>query len=157
MTTTGRRSPWAVFFVAFTLVLLFIPPSISMAAGEEEIPMLDFFDSGSFDRKLSGELKKDPAKVMVKFPAPATVNKIPERMDKWFSQVEHYGGTVELKEEESTRGILGVIIDLLIGAYRLTKEKMTYGPVEDYNAEIWYETADGAITKVLFVRKAEAQ
>ena len=125
---------------------------------KSQAPVLDFFDSGSFDNKLSKSLRKGPQEVIVHFPAPITVNIIPERMDKWLSMVEHYEGTVELKTEETaSRGLVGAIIDLIIGAYALAKEKITYGPVENYNAEIWYEKGNGNITKIVFARKEPAQ
>lgn len=126
----------------------------ALAGDEQEI---DFFDSGSFDRKLSATLNADPPSVKVSFPAPISVNKIPQRLDKWFAMVEKYEGTVELKVEgEPTRGIVGAIIDLIIGVYEIAKEKITYGPVEDYNAVIYYEKGSGTITRVIFIRKDQA-
>lgn len=151
--------PWrAAGLLCLALVLGFGFTAVCPAAAAEtkdETPTIDFFDSSSFDRKLSAALKNKPSVVRVEFPAPITVNEIPVRMDKWLSQVEEYGGTVELKPEFSDRGILGAIIDLIIGAYRLAEEKRTYGPVEHYNAEVWYTKEDGRITKILFVRKEQ--
>jgi len=156
MTGLAFRSWRAAGLLGLALVFGFGLPGACLDAAAEtkdEAPTIAFFDSSPFDSKLSAALKKEPPVVRVEFPAPVTVNEIPERVDKWLSQVEEYGGTVELRPEDTTRGIIGMIIDLIIGSYRLAQEKMLYGPVEDYNAEVWYKKEDGRITKILFVRK----
>ena len=148
---------WSVFLA---LGMFFLPAggpgsAPGASAADKDNAAIDFFDSGAFDRKLSGALRKDLPEVRVKFPAKVTVNSIPKRMDKWLASVEKYGGTVELKvdEEYSTRGIFGVVIDLILGAYELAREKILYGPSENYNATVYYMKGDGTITKVVFTRK----
>ena len=57
---------------------------------------VQFLDSFSFDRKLSASLGAGQPQVDVLFPAVITLNNIPERMDKWLSKVEKFGGKVEI-------------------------------------------------------------
>lgn len=148
------------FSLVLTAILIIALSGVVMAGdenGEEkkEDPSVQFFDSGAFDSQLSRALRADSPQVFVTFPAEVNVNKIPERLDKWFAMVEEYGGTVELKVDEDypVRGVVSAIIDLIIGAYQLARHKITYGPVEDYNAVIYYIKDEGTITKVVFSRK----
>ena len=133
----------------------FSAPARADETQKDEAPIIEFFDSSSFDRHLSKALKKTPPMVKVIFPVSFTVNDIPERLDKWFNQVEEYGGTVKLEAEDTpeTRGVVGAIIDLIIGAYQLAKDRILYGPAKNYNAVIYYEKKEGHITRVIFNRK----
>jgi len=113
---------------------------------------LQFFDSGSFDRKLASELKGGPPAITIGFPASVNINKIPERLDKWFYMLEKYNGTVNLEpdSEYAERGLIAEAIGLVIGTYDYVKEKITYGPIQNYNATVYYEQGSGKITKVIF-------
>ncbi|MEW6266301.1 MAG: hypothetical protein AB1641_24775 [Thermodesulfobacteriota bacterium] len=155
------RAMFRIFILISTLTALTLGGAVTAsAAGEEDKAKnnFDFFDSGAFDRQLSSALRSDPPEITITFLEQVSVNKIPQRLDKWLSQVEHYGGKVELKQEgdAGTRGILGAVLDLIIGVYELAKEKIMYGPVEDYNAVIIYEKGSGVIKKVVFTRKTTA-
>lgn len=115
---------------------------------------LSFFDSGSFDNKLSSTLRAGDPEVYITFAEPLTVNRIPPRLDKWLAAVEKYGGKVELKPEATgSRGILGAVIDLILGIYDMAKEKILYGPAEKYNVDIFFQQGTGVVTKMVFVRK----
>ena len=116
---------------------------------------LDFFDAGSFDNKLYAALAKDSPRVQIRFPAPITLNKIPERLDKWFSMVEKHGGKVALEAEPEppSRGIITEVISLIVGAYGVLKEKWLYDPVKNYDATVHYLPSTGKVTKVVFTRK----
>jgi len=123
---------------------------------DQGVPEIEFFDSGSFDRKLSVSLRKAPQTIMAKFPATVTTNNIPERLDKWFFMVEKYEGAVRLEPEKgelAERGILEEAISLVIGAYNFMKEKAIYSPVKDYDAVVYYKPGTGTITKVVFTRR----
>ena len=158
--STGFRSmistKWNIAWIMILAVCIFASTPAS-AQDDKAADAVKFFDSGAFDRQLSSALKKDPAEVHIDFPVAINVNKIPDRLDKWFYQVEYYEGTVELKEDETvtTRGILGIVLDLIIGVYEIAKDKIMYGPVKDYNCVIYYDKSDGTITDVVFVRKPE--
>jgi hypothetical protein len=159
MLPLGRsRNTW-VWLPWLLLALAVFPVWWPMPAGAAETKddpnKISFFDSSSFDLKLSRALTADPPQVRIEFPSPVNVNGIPGRMDKWFYQVEKNGGSVELKEDESlpTRGVLGMVLDLIIGIYELAKEHLLYSPAADYNAVIYYDKSNGNITYVLFVHK----
>lgn len=150
-----RRLFFSGLLAVLVMALVWIvQPRPAILAEESDQPNVEFFDSGSFDRKLSNALNADPPTVTVTFPAPITVNGIPERLDKWLAMVEKYGGTVELKpEDDGTRGLISEIISLIVGIYEAIKEKMIYEPVGDYNATVFYKKGEGTITRVVFDRK----
>ena len=147
-----------VLFMVLAFILA-MGTAISPARADEtqkgEPPVLEFFDSSTFDRHLSKALRETPPEIKVIFPVSFTVNNIPERLDKWFNQVEEYGGEVKLEAEDTpeTRGVVGAILDLIIGVYQLAKDKILYGPVKNYNAVIYYEKKEGKVTRVIFNRK----
>jgi hypothetical protein len=144
--------------MVLTLALVlsgFMGQALADESKKDETPVVEFFDSSSFDRHLSKALRETPPQVKVIFPVSFTVNDIPDRLDKWFNQVEEYGGTVKLEAEDTpeTRGVVGAIIDLIIGVYQLAKDKILYGPAKNYNAVIYYEKKEGHVTRVIFTRK----
>lgn len=131
----------------------------------QDISDIQFFDSGSFDRKLSLALRKSPETITATFPAAVTTNNIPNRLDKWFFMVEKNEGAVKLEPESgpktdteeggfTKRGLIGEAISLVVGAYNFIKEKAIYSPVKDYDAVVYYKPGTGTITKVVFTRRA---
>ena len=116
---------------------------------------IDFFDAGTFDNKLYSALSKNQPLVTVNFPQKIKLNNIPERLDKWFSQVEKHEGTVELQAEpeRASRGLITELFSLVVGTYNIIKEKLLYAPIKNYNATIYYLPSAGEITKVIFTHK----
>jgi len=118
-----------------------------------------FFDATAFDRRLSTDLREDSPDVTVYFHAPASINAIPERLGKWLTMVEKYGGTVEPREDPDygTRGFITTGVSVVLGAfmdvYRMVRESLLYKPVKDYNGTVFYSKVDGTMTKVVFTRK----
>jgi hypothetical protein len=49
--------------------------------------------------------------------------------------------------------LIGDIVSLIIGAYDILKEKILYGPAEDYDVSVFYEKGSGRIIKVTFTHK----
>ena len=123
----------------------------NMTASEK----IEFFDAGTFDRKLSSKLRKDPQEVTIDFLADANVNDMPERMDKWFAAVEKGEGVidVEVDPDYRTRGIISEVIALVIGAYEFVKDKWIYSPAQNYNVTVYYIQGTGEITRVIFTHK----
>jgi len=156
-----RVSPFAVLCLVTGLVLAIaaagcVTTKESAAVSSKAVlSEVNFFDAGSFDRRLSSALAQDPPEVTVLFPAAVTVNKIPERLDKWFSMVEKHEGTVKLEPEPEigTRGVVTALLSLAVGAYNLLKEKFLYDPIKDYNAIVRYKKSSGKITRVIFKHK----
>lgn len=142
------------------LMLLLTAATLTVGCTPKEVPLpeaksqVEFFDAASFDRHLSSALKADLPEVTVIFPAAITLNSIPERLDKWFSKVEEYGGEVKLIPVSDTdKGIISEMLSLLVSVYDYLKDKAIYFPVKEYDAFIYYKKNTGIITKVVFERK----
>lgn len=120
---------------------------------------VDFFDTYTFDRRLASGLRDEPTTVDVYFRAPASVNAIPDRLGKWLTMVEKYGGTVEPREDpnDQTRGLITGGLSVVFGAfaslYQVIHNKLLYRPVKAYNATVFYNRSNGMMTRVVFTRK----
>ena len=118
-----------------------------------------FLDSGLFDQTLSKTMwgKTDP--ILVNMAAVATVNDVPERLDKWLYQIgESTGGKVEIEPDPAlpqSRDLALLGLSLAIQAYSFAKEKMTYHPARYYDATLFVDPADGRITRVMFTLRPE--
>ncbi len=124
------------------------------AAGATPQKEVQFLDSLSFDRKLSASLAVNEPEVTVFFPASITLNNIPERMDKWLSKVEKFGGKVEIQAEpDADRGIISEIFGLFVKAYEAIEEAVIYSPAKNYNVMIYYKVKTGLVTRLVFARK----
>lgn len=147
------------------LIVLFVAIALTaFGCKAKQIPepeardKVEFFDSESFDRKLSSALKADLPSVTVLFPAAITLNSIPRRLDHWFSKVEEYEGEVKLVPVSDTdKGIFSEIMSLLVSVYDYLKDKVIYHPVKEYNADIYYKKNTGIVTKVVFERKPDSE
>lgn len=119
---------------------------------EGEVP---FFDLGNFDSKLSKALRESEDEVTVVFPAPITTNDIPERLDRWFAQLEKRGGTLEVAPDPDfgSRGIIGEVFEVVIRFKDYLENERTFGPLKDYNASVYYYPGTGEITRVVFKRR----
>ncbi|MBF0466736.1 MAG: hypothetical protein HQK88_15435 [Nitrospirae bacterium] len=132
------------------------PEAVSKDNKCEVAPQVNFIDTSSFDEEFSAALKKKCDNVTVKFLTPTQTNKIPGRLDKWFSRVVKYGGTVKAEidpEVDEGRSIFGIIFDFISTIAAEIKENALYGPVENYNAIIFYQKSTGDITRVFFKHK----
>lgn len=124
------------------------------APGEVVPTGLEFYDSLTFDRKLSKSLGVGHARVTVTFPAAITLNNIPERIDKWFAAVEESGGTVRAAPEVyDERGVLEEIFTFFVRLYEHVAGVCIYAPAKEYDVLILYEKQTGIVTRVLFLRR----
>ena len=130
------------------------------AGGAPTEKSVDFFDAYSFDKRLSSNLKEGPSTVDVYLRAPATVNAIPERLGKWLTMVDKYGGTVEARNESDAqlRGVAtsgaSLVVGAVVGLYQAIRSRALYSPVKAYNAIVFYNGSDGVMTRIEFTRKA---
>jgi len=163
-TGSGWRVRVCLLTLACGIILWGLGCSVSLAAVvpssravEKSVPPIDYSDLDTFDRSLSGALRGRASNVTVQFVVPTTVNEIPARMDKWLSMVEKYGGQVKAAPDPdipaTSRGMISDVISLVVGAYNLAREKILYGPSENYNATVYYERGSGRITRVVFSKK----
>jgi hypothetical protein len=119
-----------------------------------------FLDSGLFDQTLSKSMwsKTDP--ILVNMAAVATVNDVPERLDKWLYRIgESTGGSVRIEPDPAlpqSRDIAMLGLSLAIQAYSFAKEKVVYHPARYYDATLFVDPADGRITRVMFTLRPGA-
>jgi len=115
-----------------------------------------FFDSGLFDADLSSKLYSYPEKFVIKPAGGVTVNKMPERLDKWLSMIKQENGTVQLKEYSpgSTKDI-GLLVEMAVQLFDLAKEAATYRPARKYDAIVEYDKSTGDVRQITFYKKAE--
>ncbi len=126
------------------------------APGEDVPAGLEFYDSLTFDRKLSRAMGVSHPQVTVTFPAAIILNNIPERMDKWFAAVEEYGGKVQAAPEVyDERGILEEMFTFFVRLYEHVAGVCVYTPSQRYDALILYDKPTGIITRVLFLYRED--
>lgn len=146
------------FALFMASVMLTAGCSTKSAALPDPQPTVDFFNSDTFDRQLSSGLKADLSEVNVIFPAAITLNSIPKRLDIWLSKVEEAEGKVQLIPlSEGDKGIFTEVLSMMTTAYEYADNKALYGPVEEYNAFIYYKKTTGIVEKIAFERKETAE
>lgn len=146
-------------FALFTAGMIFSAGcSTKSAALPDPQPSVDFFNSDTFDRQLSSGLKADLPEVNVMFPAAITLNSIPKRLDIWLTKIEEGEGKVQLIPlTDGDKGIFTEVLSMMTTAYEYADNKALYGPVEEYNAFIYYKKTTGIVEKIAFERKETAE
>ncbi|RVU38154.1 hypothetical protein EOI86_02300 [Hwanghaeella grinnelliae] len=122
---------------------------------ESELIFLDF---AGFDEDLSREMAADKSMIAVDVPAAFSLNDVPERLDRWFSKVKESGGDVQAREklsedERQTRGIVGVLLDIAVSAFKAHEAEEMLRPAQDYNVLVEYNKDTGKADRVLFYRR----
>lgn len=134
-----------------------IPPNsfdqVPTAALPNEPIQLVFFDSRTFDFDLSNAMRAGSPEISIDVPAAFTLNKIPERVDRWLYSVKESGGAVVATPEFQTRGLFAVVIDVLVSVFVKLDEKLTFAPSDRYRATLLYR-ADGTVSKIVFNRRS---
>ncbi len=119
---------------------------------------IKFVDTSDFDDQLGDRLVEKYAMVVVRPVAPFTVNQIPERLDKWLYAVKQRGGKVELEELPpetllAKRSVFSFLVDFLIRAFDLIRERVKYDGTQDYDVKISYRTDTGRVERLTFIRR----
>lgn len=140
-------------------------PNGDPALAQEKAVPIEFFDSQTFDRKVSRELAKNPRRTVIAVNDQIPLSQLPARLDNWLSAVDNDGGAVEIKPEASaedgapkTRSILAVASIAFSAISKigdLIKESV-YDPAKNYDATIYYKTTDTGtrvINSIVFTRK----
>lgn len=127
----------------------------TLANPESELVFLDF---AGFDEDLSREMAADKSMIAVDVPAAFSLNDVPERLDRWFSKVKESGGDVQAREklsedERQTRGIVGVLLDLAVSAFKAQEAEEMLRPAQDYSVLVEYNKDTGKADRVLFYRR----
>ena len=125
---------------------------------EEVEPLAYDEESLLFDSKLSLALRNSEDEFVLETPKGVKLTKIPEKLDKWLSRVKESGGTVKAQAlpepgEMKTRGIFGVLLDVVLYLLGVAKEELTYGPADDYNAMLHFDKKTGEVKHIVFYKK----
>lgn len=117
-----------------------------------------FLDTSGFDSDLSQGLSGNNQEVVVDAPAKFNLNNIPERINVWFSKIQESGGKVQAQPipqegEMATRGLLGLLIDVVVSLVDVAYERAMYGPAEDYNVLLHYDAKTGEVERATFYRR----
>ncbi|MCP4696682.1 MAG: hypothetical protein GY862_07520 [Gammaproteobacteria bacterium] len=135
--------------VYFLVVLLF---SACMTNPPAPAGKIAFLDTDIFDKQMSSSMSANLDTIEVAAISPFSVNRIPERLGKWLSTVNEGEGTIIT--EPKTRSFIGVL-SALPPVFVYVKDRMLYGPGENYNATIHYNPKSGLIEKVVFSSKTQ--
>ncbi|OGR36349.1 MAG: hypothetical protein A2051_03035 [Desulfovibrionales bacterium GWA2_65_9] len=120
-------------------------------------PTLPYVNADAFDRKLSSSLAERPACFEVLFPLPVSMKKLPERLDKWLSAIEKFGGKVEAVPVAELRGLFANLLELAIKLYDLITARDLYAPAQQYNATVYYKRSTGTVVKVVFTLREQGK
>lgn len=120
---------------------------------------LQFFDEGGFDFDLSKAMRERNRLIDVNVLAPFSLNNLPKRLERWFKELRDREGSVKAKKVDPdimvSRGIVGILIDVVLSIFETSAEKALYGPSEYYDATLLYNEKKGAVTQILFTHKEQ--
>jgi hypothetical protein len=143
--------------------LLALVCALGSCAGDAPPPPseLGFVDSQIFEKQLRESLAADHPTVTVLFRGTdATVNRLPERLDKWLYVVSKQDGSkVDFVPDPAfpaSKGVLGIALGVGMMGYKLIEKEVHYFPVRAYDATVYYHPATGTLTRVVFTHKPEA-
>ena len=96
-------------------------------------------------------MRAERPEIVVDVPAGFSLNKIPERVDRWLYSVKQSGGEVVAVPEEQAgrRGLVAAVIDVVVSIFEKVDEMHMYAPSERYRATLLYRS-DGTVKTVLF-------
>lgn len=170
--TTWAKWKAAIAFQLFTLLIfsfmLASCASKSVPNGCKDLESdLNYYDSATFDSRLSRSLSCKPDKIKINIPTPEYTRAIPKRLDNWLAAVDESGGEVKVVKDPNREseyavksfdgglivGILFDMVEIAKIAYQAIEDRVLYGPAKGYDATIYYEDGTGMITEVVFSRK----
>lgn len=138
------------------------PSQVAAAATMQEVVPgsvnVMFLDTTGFDKNLSQGLRGRIEEVVIDVPSKFSLNEIPDRMSVWLSKVQDSGGKVQAQPipaegSMATRGLFGLLIDVVVSLADVAMEKAMYGPAEDYNVLMHYNPETGEVEKAVFYHR----
>ena len=122
-----------------------------------------FVDSDMWEKDLIASMKADQPMITVAFAgSDATMSNMPDRLEKWLYVINERDDT-ETRFEPDPAFLapknpipLGLAFTIGAAAWGIYKKWAHYAPSSDYNAIVLYHPTDGYLTRVIFVRKADA-
>lgn len=135
--------------------LLLAACSTTPGAGGADAPAtVTFLDSRIFDESLSRSLAAGHKEVTVETQAGVSIDRIPERMDKWLYTVSEANHKVVAQPKETPQmrsiGLVALIQAIATGTYGWLRENMTYAPARKYDATLIYDKATGNVERIVF-------
>lgn len=123
-----------------------------------ETAEVTFIDDSSFDDELSSELSKNVEEVDIVAPERFGLNKIPDRLEKWLTEVKDSGGKVKVQPmpgetQVATRGVVDMAFDLVVAIVQGVRNRQLYGPSHDYDVYLYYRKDTGIVEQAKFVRR----
>lgn len=123
-----------------------------------------FFDSDNFEGEFRASLAHGHDQVTVVFAGKdATLNNLPDRMDKWLTAVKgKFGNRVDVEPDPSIQAVrgkgigIGTVLSLGMSAYAAITQHVYYLPASDYNALVLFHPDDASLTRIVFIRKPDA-
>ena len=122
-------------------------------AATHEPSRVVFFDSRAFDRDLSQAMRSESPEIVVEVPVGFSLNKIPERIDRWLYTVKEAGGPVVAEPEHKQRGVMTALVDVVVSMFVKLDEIVTLAPSERYGATLLYRP-DGTVNKIVFKHRS---
>lgn len=117
---------------------------------------LSLIDIDAFDKELSSSMSSNLEKIEVTSARQLQMDQIPERLKKWLSVLSNYKGKVDVEPKSRTLSLTAIATAVAPIAYSYLKEQLTYLPVKNYNATLYYTPSTNILEKVVFTRKANA-
>lgn len=137
--------------------------AVACASDGDPLPtQLRFVDSQIFEKDLQESLGEDLPSITVGFAGTdATMSDMPDRLEKWLFVIsERDDGKVEFQPDPAfvvPKSIpYGLAFSIGVAAWNMYKNWAYYAPARDYNAIVFYHPSEGYLTRVVFVRKPDA-
>lgn len=130
--------------------------ALAGCAGTPDKPPSDrisFLDSRVFDDELSRALAAGLPEVTVETSAGVSLDRVPERMDKWLYAVREADHPVVAKPNKPlTRsiGLVALLQAIATGTYEWLRDSVIYHPARKYDATLLYDSATGRVEKIVF-------
>ncbi len=147
-----------IFVYGFATLLLsgclVVVPNSQVDSGKvyQKLEDIAFVDTNTFDNNLSGSMSAKTEDITIKMLAPASINEIPRRLNKWLSAVSEQKGHVYIEPKTTSMSSIWAL-SLLPKVYKLFVDNNSYNSAGDYNATIFYNLESGMIKKVVFSKK----
>ena len=122
---------------------------------------LTYLNSNVFDQGVASNMNESSRTIHVKFPVRFTLNSIPERIDKWLTEIVDSDGSVEVeaidKSDSKYRSLstLTSFVSFAMSIYTQATRGNMYEASEKYNGRIIYESETGEIHEILLYPRVQ--
>lgn len=158
------RAAWTIMFSIMlsgcvSTTSMKSPPSEDMRG--EEI-RLSYFDSPVFESTMRHLLASSADKVTVDTFDSFNVSDVPDIFQEWIERASESGRKVSMVDEADLPRSRGIVEDVASSVFeyfheqrKKQQEAQWYQPVEHYEIDIVFDTENGAVSRLIFVRNEE--